>query len=225
MTTSAEATRARLMTAALEVVRAKGLAAASARTIAAQAQANQALIFYHFGTISELIEAASAQAVEAAVARYRGDFAAVTSLPELLAIGTAVHERERRDGSVTIMAQLTAGAQYDPVLARATRHAFSVWTDELEQVLRRVLATSPLGALLDIDGLAHVIGATFIGVELIHGADPDGAERAFATLERLNALVTAVDGLGPVAQKALRVGAGRVGKRAGRATEESGGSA
>jgi len=45
-------TRTRLMHAALLTVRENGLAAASARTIAARAQANQALIFYHFHTVT-----------------------------------------------------------------------------------------------------------------------------------------------------------------------------
>ena len=57
-----EDTRSRLIQAALLTVRQDGLAAASARTIAARAQVNQALIFYHFTTVTQLIEAASAAA-------------------------------------------------------------------------------------------------------------------------------------------------------------------
>lgn len=178
------------MTAALQVVQEKGLAAASARAIAAQAETNQALIFYHFGTLNELIEAASNEAVVARVARYRSDFAAVTSLPGLLALGMDVHEQERRDGTIAIMAQLTAGAQYDPVLARATRYAISVWTDELQHVLERALTSTPIGALLDTTGLAQLISATFIGIELLHGADPEGTDHAFATIEQLNTLAS-----------------------------------
>ena len=181
------------MTAALQVVQDKGLAAASARAIAAAAETNQALIFYHFGTLNELIEAASNVAVAARVARYRSDFASVTSLPELLALGMDLHEQERRDGTIAIMAQLTAGAQYDPVLARATRYAISVWTDELQHVLDRVLASTPVqvpvGVLLDTAGLAQLISAAFIGIELLHGADPEAADHPFAALAQLNTLI------------------------------------
>ncbi len=178
------------MNAALQVVQKKGLAAASARAIAAQAETNQALIFYHFGTLNELIEAASNEAVVARVARYRSDFAAVNSLPELLALGMDVHEQERRDGTIAIMAQLTAGGQYDPVLARATRYAISVWSGELQHVLDRVFTSTPIGALLDTAGLAQLISASYIGIELLHGADPEGTDHAFATIAQLNSLIS-----------------------------------
>lgn len=46
------ATRAKLLAAAADTVREQGAAAASARVIAARAEVNQALIFYHFGTVS-----------------------------------------------------------------------------------------------------------------------------------------------------------------------------
>lgn len=197
MTNRAETTKARLMAAALEVIREKGLAAASARAVARVAQTNQALIFYHFGTLAELIEAASNRAVDERVGLYRSEFAKVESLTDLLAVGQVVHSRERRDGTMLIMAQLMAGAQYDPVLARATRYAISAWTDEIDRVLRRVFASSPVGALVDIPGLAQVISATFVGIELYHGADPEAASRAFATIERLNALLAMFDDFGP----------------------------
>jgi AcrR family transcriptional regulator len=216
MTTSAEVTRARLRVAALQVVREQGLAAASARTIAAAAGVNQALIFYHFGTVTELIEAASADAVTTSVARYQGDFAAVRTLPELLSVGRAIHKREHREGNVAVMAQLMAGGQHDPVLARATRHALSLWIEQIQQVLDRVLAGTPVATVLDSAGLAHAVSAGFVGVELYDGVDPDGAASAFATLEHLAALVTTVNDLGPVAQAALRRTTRRARTRAAR---------
>ncbi|MDN5789919.1 MAG: TetR family transcriptional regulator [Micrococcales bacterium] len=221
MTDRAEATRGRLMSAALEVIRTEGLPAASARTVARVAQANQALIFYHFGTLAGLIEAASNQAVDERVALYRSEFARVESLPDLLAVGRAVHARERRDGTMVIMAQLMAGSQRDPVLARATQYAISAWIDEVDGVLRRVFASSPVGDLVDSTGLAEVISATFVGIELYHGADPEAATRAFATIERLNTLVATINELGITSQTALRIAAIRAGRRAARHTSSA----
>src|SRR4051794_5254550 len=99
-------TKSRLTEAALAAVREDGLAAASARTIAARAGANQALVFYHFHTVSELLEAASNQAVDDAVNQYREAFENAESLTDLLAVGRELHDRERRNGNVTVMAQL-----------------------------------------------------------------------------------------------------------------------
>ena len=174
MSTSAERTREQLMTSALEVVRTKGLAAASARAIGAHAGVNQALIFYHFGTVTELIEAASDEAVARAVDGYRDRFDRVTSLSELFAVGMQVHEQERRIGNVAVMAQLMAGAQHDPVLARASSRAIGLWTEQIRRVLDRVLAGTAAETLLVSADLAHALSAGFIGIELYHGVDPTG---------------------------------------------------
>ncbi len=214
MTSRAATTKARLRAAALAVVREKGVGGASARTIATAAGVNQALIFYHFESVSELIEAASDEAVEARVGLYREAFAEARSLADLLTIARRVHEQERLAGSMTVMAQIMAGAQDDPVLARAARHALAAWTDEVDRVLRRVLPASPIGSLVDTAGLAPLVSASFVGIELYHGADPDAADQAFATLDRLSTLLSALDALGPAGQRALRLATTRLSKRA-----------
>ena len=214
MTSRAEETTARLRAAALAVVREKGVGGASARAIAGVAEVNQALIFYHFASVSELIEAASDEAVEARVALYREAFADVRSLSDLLAIARNVHEQERQAGSMTVMAQIMAGAQTDPVLARAARNALAAWTGEVDEVLRRVLAASPIGSLIDPAGLSHLVSATFMGIELYHGADPESADLAFGTIEHLNTVLAAIEELGPASQRALRLASAHVRKRA-----------
>lgn len=197
-------TRSRLIQAALESLREDGLAGASARSIAARADANQALVFYHFHTVSELLEAASNHAVDESVGHYRSAFADCASLTDLVGVGRALHDRERRNGNVTLMAQVMSGARQDPVLARASAYALSAWTTEIAAVLERVLATGPLADLVDAEGLAVTISAGFIGLELCDGADSEGAARALSTLEGLAQVVDMVDGLGPVTRRALR---------------------
>lgn len=213
MTSRAEGTKARLRAAALVVVRERGVGGASARTIAAAAGVNQALIFYHFDSVSELIEAASDEAVETRVGLYREAFSQVASLSDLLAIARDVHEQERAAGSMAVMGQIMAGAQDDPVLARAARHALAAWAAEIDQALQRTLPGSPVGSLVDATGLAELVSASFIGIELYHGADPEGADRAFGTIERLTALTSALDELGPTARRALRLAGSRISKR------------
>ena len=109
-------TRTRLLVAAIETLRVDGIAGLSARTIATRAGANQALVFYHFKTVSGLVDAAVRASVDESVEYYRRRFAAVTSLVQLLAAGRELHERERATGNVAVMAQLMAGAQRDPAL-------------------------------------------------------------------------------------------------------------
>jgi DNA-binding transcriptional regulator YbjK len=203
-------TRDRLLRATQEALVADGIAGVSARTLAARAGVNQALVFYHFGTVSELVAAAATTLCEESVAHYREQFSAVESLTALLALGRVVHAREQQTGNVAVMAQLMAGAQRDPVLAEAGRAAMELWRVEVEVVVRRVVAPSPLADVVDAAGLARAISAAFIGLELYEGVDPDGAAAALAALERLGVLLEAVDDLGPVARRAVRARLRRV---------------
>lgn len=197
-------TRAKLLTAAADTVREHGTAGASARTIAGRAGVNQALVFYHFGTVSDLIEAACRQAVDEATSRYREELSAVTSLPGLLEVGRGLHEQERAVGNVAMMAQLMGGAGGDATLASAARYAMNSWCVEIESVLTRLLSDSPLAEIADVAGLARAVSASFIGLQLYDGVDADGAAAALDALERLGVLVEVVNDLGPIARRALK---------------------
>jgi AcrR family transcriptional regulator len=197
-------TREKLMSAAAESLREDGIAGISARVVATRAGVNQALVFYHFGTLGELIDAAARRTVDDSAAFYRQQFAQVRSLSELLAVGRELHERERAAGNVALMAQLMTGAQRDDTLAEAARYAMSRWNYEIESVVRRVLRGSPLADVTDPGGLARAISAGFIGLELYEGVDQAGAEAALAALERLGVVVDVVNDLGPVARRAVR---------------------
>ena len=196
-------TRQRLIDGAFETLRTQGVAGASARTIAATAGVNQGLIFYHFGTVDALLAQSCQAATARRVAHYRERLAEVGTLRELLALGRELHTEERELGNVAVLAQLLAGAQANADLAEAARSALKLWTTEIEHVLTRLVATSPLGDVVDSAGLAHAVSAGFIGLELYEAADPDGAEAGFAALEQLGVLIEVVDQLGPVARRAL----------------------
>jgi AcrR family transcriptional regulator len=198
------ATRAKLLTAATESLREDGIAGLSARAIAARAGVNQALVFYHFGTVAELVDAACRQAVDQSADFYREQLGAVSSLSELLTVGRELHERERAAGNVAIMAQLMSGAQTDDALAAAANYAMTRWSLEIETVVRRVLRGNPLADIADPAGVARAISAGFIGLELYEGVDAAGAALALSSLEQLGLLIDVIDDLGPVARRALR---------------------
>ena len=111
------------------------------------------------------------------MAYYRERFAEINSLTELLVVGRQLNLRERELGNIAMMAQLMAGAQHDLMLAEAARYAMAAWNKEIEAVVRRVLAGSPLVDLVDAVALAQAISASFIGLELYEGVDPVAARR------------------------------------------------
>lgn len=197
-------TRSRLLDGALETLRTKGIAGASARSIAAAAGVNQALVFYHFGSVHELLATACAEASRERVASYAGEFDAVGSLAELLELGMRIHEREQAQGNLIVLAQMLAGAQSDRELAAPTALALNRWVEAIEQVLHRVLASSPFLDVLDIPGLARAISAAFVGLELYDGVDRPGADAALSAIAQLGALIDVVEDLGPASRRVLR---------------------
>ncbi|MFI6037158.1 TetR/AcrR family transcriptional regulator [Streptomyces sp. NPDC051315] len=197
-------TRTRLLEGALRTLTEQGIAKTSARTVAATAGVNQALVFYHFGSVDELLAAACRYGAERTVARYRARFETVTSLSELLVLGREIHEQERAGGHVMLLGQLLAGAQTHEALGPATAAGLDLWIVEIEKVLRRVLAGTPFGEFTDPAGLARAVAASFVGMELYEGVDAAGATAALDALEQLGMLVSAVEELGPVAQRAVR---------------------
>ncbi|MEV0381945.1 TetR/AcrR family transcriptional regulator [Nonomuraea sp. NPDC050643] len=197
-------TRTKLLEAALETLKSQGMAGVSARTIAAAAGVNQALVFYHFGSVDQLLAAACEQGSRQRIALYRDRFATVTTLRELLDLGRALHAEERAEGSVAALAQLLAGSQTDDKLIPATTTGLNLWIAEVEQALGRVLANSPLAEFVDVSGLAKATAAAFVGLELYEGVDSEGANQALDALEELATLVAALEDMGPVVRRAVR---------------------
>lgn len=197
-------TRDQLITGALDAIRTHGIAGVSARTVAAAAGVNQALVFYHFGSVDELLTTACRVEVEKRVEYYRERFAAVRSLRELLELGRALHVEEREEGNVTVLAQLLAGAQVDEKLRPPVAVAVGLWAAEVEKTLRRILEGSPLQDIADPKSLASAVCASFIGLQMYEAVDPAGTNAALDTLAHLGALVEMVDNLGPVARRAVR---------------------
>jgi len=196
-------TRARLLEGALETLRTKGIAGASARYIAAAARGNQALVFYHFGSVDELLAAAVRHGAQQRVATYRERLGAVTSLRDLLDLGRSLHADERAAGNLAVLAQMLAGAQTDARLGPATAAGLGLWVAEIETVLDRILASGPLAEFVDLGGLARAIAAAFVGLELYEGVDTVGADLAMGALEQLATLTTMLEDVGPAVGKTI----------------------
>ncbi|MFJ6572992.1 TetR/AcrR family transcriptional regulator [Streptomyces sp. NPDC091292] len=200
----AQDTKVRLLEGALRTLTEQGIAKTSARTIAATAGVNQALVFYHFGSVDDLLAAACRYGARQRVDRYRERLAGIGSFADLLAFGREMHEEERASGHVARLGQLLAGAQTRPQLGAATAAGLDLWIAEIEQVLTRVLAGTPLAEFADPAGLARAVAASFVGIELYEGVDPEGAGAALDALAQLATLLATLESLGPLTQRAVR---------------------
>ena len=205
-------TRRRLVEATMDTIRTQGIVKVSARTIAAAGGVNQALVFYHFGSVDALIAHACVVSTRERADSFRPRLEAITTFTGLVQLGRALHEEESALGNITVLGQTLAGSQANPALAAATGEALALWTQEIERVLARLLADSPFAELLEPRLLAELVSAAFIGIELVAPTavatrTPDAAVDALA---RLEGLARSVDGLGPVARRALRSALRRV---------------
>ncbi|MEU8179863.1 TetR/AcrR family transcriptional regulator [Micromonospora sp. NPDC049044] len=206
-------TKQRLLDGTIAAIREHGIAGVSARTIAATAGVNQALVFYHFGTVDDLLAAACRHGTVERVRHWSARLTSTGSLRDLLAVGRELHDEERQLGNVNFLAQMLAGAQADKRMAAPTAAALQLWVDEIESVLRRLLAGSPFAEVADVPGLARAVSAAFIGLELYEGVDEAGAARAMAALDQLALLLEIVDDLGPIARRALQAKVNRAVRR------------
>ena len=110
------ATKARIIDAALETLRTEGIAGASARAIGRTGSFNQALIFYHFASLNDLLLAAVDELSNRRVERYRERIDGITTLGELVAVAAELHREDAEQGHITVLAQMLAGSTTNPEL-------------------------------------------------------------------------------------------------------------
>ena len=191
-------TRARIVAAALDALRAEGIAGFSARTIARQGGFNQALIFYHFGSVEGLLIAVARSESERRAALYAAELREVGSLADLVAMARRLHEEEFRSGSVAALTQVLAGATRSDELARGVWDALEPWTARVGETIERLLAATRYAGVLSTDDLTTTVAALFLGVELLTGLAPERAGTTlFTTIGALAALIDTLTGTGP----------------------------
>ena len=189
----ADETRTRIVDAALQALRSDGIAGVSARAIARHGGFNQALIFYHFGSVEGLLVAVARRESERRSALYAPALREVTSLPELVAVARRLHDEEFAAGSVAALTQMLAGAVGSEELARGIWGALEPWTTLVRETIGRLLADTPYGDALPPGDLTAAVTALFLGIELLTGLDPNGRDGTlFPTIEAAAALIDAL---------------------------------
>mgnify|MGYP001339325030 CR=1 FL=1 len=170
---TSEETKERLLSAAGAVLREEGYAGASARAIAARAEANSALVFYHFGGVDQLLLAALDRSSSERMAMYREVAARANTLEELVEAATHIYRTDLERGYITEFSELVAAAVTKPELRREIRARSEPWISFIEQEWNRVLAGSALGRLLPAREVAYGAITFYLGVNLFSVLDED----------------------------------------------------
>lgn len=190
--TAGDDTRNRIVDATIETLRAEGIVGASARAIARTGGFNQALIFYHFGSIDEVLIAALAKMGAERKARYEAALADISTLPELAQLAAELHKEDTASGNITVLTQILAGAAHDPELGPRVFAEFEPWTGMVDTAIRKVIKDSPFEEALPVEDLALAISATFLGIELLTHLDPD-VDREDALFRSIGLIAVLVD--------------------------------
>jgi AcrR family transcriptional regulator len=191
----ASATRDRIIAATLETLEEDGFAELSARAIAARGGFNQALIFYHFGSLANLLLEAFERRSNEQIETYRAAAADVTSLSDLVEVARGLHADDMETGHVTAVVQLMAAAS-DPEQRRALLARFEAWIELVREALTRALTDTPFSELVPTREAAYAIASMFLGIELLARLDPDRSE-ADRVFDMMTTIARLGEQLGP----------------------------
>ncbi len=161
------ATRAALVDAAIAALRDVGFAGASAREIARRAGCQQSQVFYHFGSVADLLLAALDAVSERRLAAYERLVAQAGDGGELLDAAAEVIRRDLESGDVTVLVELLAGARLVPGMAPEVAARLRPWQEFAARAVAKSLPDGPLARLAPVGDLAHAVVAGILGLELL----------------------------------------------------------
>lgn len=184
-------TKSRIVEAAFATVREVGYGGASARAIAARGGFNQALIFYHFGGTDEALLAALDRSTEERLKRYRECMDAVQALPDMVVAARTLFKEDFDSGHVKLLAELVAAGASDPELGKQVAARIAPSLAFSEETFDRLMAGSPLAALIGSKDAAYALSALYLGMELLANLDGslESADSLFAGAGRVAGLL------------------------------------
>ncbi len=195
--TATAETREALVRAAIDALKEEGFAGASAREIARRAGCNQGLVFYHFGSVPNLLLAALDSVSETRRAHYQAAVDRADGIGELVDAAETVFEEDLDAGHIAVLAEMIAGASATPGLAPEVAARIAPWRQFTADAVRGVLAGSPLAGVLEPDVAAHAVVALYLGLEMLAHLDGDRAA-ALALFERARQLAALLQAFGAV---------------------------
>ncbi len=183
-------TRRQLVDAAIETLKAEGYAGASARTIAQRAGINQGLIFYHFGSVANLLLAALDAVSEERLDLYGKEVSEVRGPSQLVDAAEEIFRNDLDAGYITVLVEMIAGSSSTPGLGPEVASRIRPWRQFAQSTIEASLGESPLNGILPVKDVAHAVVALYLGLEMLShlDGDPDPALALFAHARQLASL-------------------------------------
>ena len=183
---SAQETRRQIALAALEALRTEGFAGATSRVIARIGGFNQALIFYHYGSLEHALLAALDLTSEERMLRYREALAGAATPEDLIEVAHRIYREDSESGHVAVVSQLVAGSLARPELAQGVLERMEPWVDFCEEAIGKLLGDTPLRETLPVRELAYGLVSYYLGANLLtHLGGAGRTEALFAQLQTI----------------------------------------
>jgi AcrR family transcriptional regulator len=160
-------TKLKIAEAAVATLKSRGFAGASAREIADSGGFNQALIFYHFGSVQMALLAALDLVSARRMRAYLPSFERARTLAELASLARQIYAEDLQNGYVTVLGEMVAGGVSDAGLGGEVVLRLQPWIDMVAGKLRELLDGSPFQSLLPADDVAFAIVALYLGVDML----------------------------------------------------------
>jgi AcrR family transcriptional regulator len=183
-----------LVAAAIEALKEDGYTGASARVIAKRAGVNQSLVFYHFGSVANLLLAALDAVSEERLSIYGTEVAEVVSPSQLVDAAEGIFKTDLDAGYITVLVEMIAGSSSTPGLGPEVASRIQPWREFAQSSIESSLVGSPLSSLLPTRDVAHAIVALYLGLEMLSHLDGDAepALSLFAHAKQLASLFEAM---------------------------------
>ncbi len=189
-------TRSELVDAAIETLQADGFAGSSARAIAERAGLNQGLIFYHFGSVANLLLAALDSVSARRMEQYGAAIDRVGSPSELVDVAMAIFREDLDAGYVAVLAEMIAGASSTPGLGPEVSARLGPWFAFAERAVATTLAGPLPDSVLPPGDVAYAIVALYLGLEMLTHLDGDRT-RALGLFAHARSLAGLLEARGP----------------------------
>jgi AcrR family transcriptional regulator len=170
-----EAMRLALTEACIASLTEVGAAGTSAREVARRAGVNQALVFYHFGSVHALLLAALDRVSEERLAAYGKVIAEAKDVPAMIGQAQRILTQDLDRNHVTVLVELVAAARGDAEMLSQVNARLAPWKVIAENAVRRALPTGWLARRLAPrpEVAAHAVVAGLLGLELLATIEGD----------------------------------------------------
>jgi len=160
-------TKAQIVAAAGETLKARGFAGTSTRAIAATGGFNPGLIFYYYGSLHELLVAVLAESSAARLARYRSAVEDAATIAELFVVLRWIYREDYETGYVRVVSELVAGGIAHRELGPRVVELMEPWIELAEGAIERALTDSPFEQMVAPRELALAAITFYLGANLL----------------------------------------------------------